>query len=117
MVRDSEKRVEQFALERLRDSDVFHREQHADHPLIALDFADREGQMARAQSRMAVLFREQRRSAAPTGEELIEFLRGDGNVVGVHPPNSSRLGSYRHVVIKSIDQAAQARFATQLIVE
>ncbi len=113
MIRQRVQPLAQLDAQLIRHLVLIERPVHAPEPLVALARADGEGQVSRAQTRMAALLDIRRRPAGPTHEIQIQFFAGCFETRRVERANRLRLGRAVDEIVEPVDEAANAGVAAE----
>src|SRR5438045_8030560 len=86
---------------------------HAPEPFVALARPDCKGQMSSAQSRVAVPFDVNRRSAGPSSEIEVQLLARRLETFGMERADRRGFGRAIDEVVEAVDEAADAGVAAE----
>ena len=86
---------------------------HAPQPFVTLARANCKGQVSSAQSRMAVPFNVNRRSAGPSGEIEVQLFARGFETLGVECTDRRRFGRAVDEIVEAVDEAADAGVAAE----
>ena len=98
------------------DPGFVHCTDHAGHPLIAFDHANRKRQMPGTKPRMAEGFLVERRSAEPSGQKHEQLFARSGEVCGVLLADTVVFRDFIHQIVNTVYQAAHFLFAAENVV-
>jgi len=86
---------------------------HAPQPFVALARSDRERQVSRAKTRVAVSLDVDRRPTGPPGQVEMELLARRLETLGMQGANRCCLGRAVDQIVEAIDQAPDAGVAAE----